>query len=58
MIDEQREHRLHRDPATAIPEEACPAIVRGIVEAHDGRATVRNVPGGCRFEVVLPAAAS
>ncbi|MEU6378900.1 HAMP domain-containing sensor histidine kinase [Streptomyces sp. NPDC046909] len=34
------------------------AIVRGIVEAHDGRATVRNIPGGCRFEVVLPAAAS
>ncbi|MEU8750312.1 sensor histidine kinase [Streptomyces chartreusis] len=34
------------------------AIVRGIVEAHQGRATVRNVPGGCRFEVVLPAAAS
>ncbi|GAA0493883.1 HAMP domain-containing sensor histidine kinase [Streptomyces sp. NPDC046215] len=33
------------------------AIVRGIVEAHAGRATVRNVPGGCRFEVVLPAAA-
>ncbi|MFI9234841.1 HAMP domain-containing sensor histidine kinase [Streptomyces cinnamoneus] len=32
------------------------AIVRGIVEAHAGRATVRNVPGGCRFEVTLPAA--
>lgn len=32
------------------------AIVRGIVEAHRGRAAVRNVPGGCRFEVVLPAA--
>lgn len=32
------------------------AIVRGIVEAHDGRAAVRNVPGGCRFEVVLPVA--
>ncbi|MFM9371369.1 sensor histidine kinase [Streptomyces sp. Da 82-17] len=30
------------------------AIVRGIVEAHRGRATVRNVPGGCRFEVTLP----
>ncbi|MEV3968540.1 HAMP domain-containing sensor histidine kinase [Streptomyces sp. NPDC050698] len=34
------------------------AIVRGIVEAHQGRAGVRNIPGGCRFEVVLPAAAS
>ncbi|MEV6250792.1 HAMP domain-containing sensor histidine kinase [Streptomyces sp. NPDC051742] len=33
------------------------AIVRGIVEAHAGRADVRNVPGGCRFEVTLPAAA-
>ncbi|MBF6047558.1 two-component sensor histidine kinase [Streptomyces sp. NRRL B-1677] len=32
------------------------AIVRGIVEAHSGRATVCNVQGGCRFEVVLPAA--
>ncbi|WP_217242563.1 sensor histidine kinase KdpD [Streptomyces sp. AC555_RSS877] len=32
------------------------AIVRGIVEAHRGRAAVRNVPGGCRFEVTLPAA--
>ncbi|SCK56612.1 sensor histidine kinase KdpD [Streptomyces sp. WMMB 322] len=32
------------------------AIVRGIVEAHRGRAAVRNVPGGCRFEVMLPAA--
>jgi signal transduction histidine kinase len=32
------------------------AIVRGIVEAHAGRAAVRNVPGGCRFEVTRPAA--
>jgi signal transduction histidine kinase len=32
------------------------AIVRGIVEAHKGRAAVRNVPGGCRFEVTLPGA--
>lgn len=32
------------------------AIVRSIVEAHSGSAEVRNVPGGCRFEVVLPAA--
>lgn len=33
------------------------AIVRGIVEAHAGRATVHNIPGGCRFEVTLPSAA-
>ncbi|MFE0509100.1 sensor histidine kinase, partial [Streptomyces sp. NPDC058964] len=32
------------------------AIVRGIVEAHRGRAAVRNVPGGCRFEVHRTAA--
>ncbi|MFF6996172.1 sensor histidine kinase [Streptomyces sp. NPDC008313] len=31
------------------------AIVRGIVEAHRGHAAVRNVTGGCRFEVTLPA---
>ncbi|MFE3287952.1 sensor histidine kinase [Streptomyces sp. NPDC059233] len=34
------------------------AIVRGIVEAHAGRARVDNVPGGCRFEVTLPLAAA
>ncbi|MFJ9737047.1 sensor histidine kinase [Streptomyces sp. NPDC101166] len=32
------------------------AIVRGIVEAHRGRASVHNITGGCRFEVTLPAA--
>ncbi|KAA0940196.1 sensor histidine kinase [Streptomyces apricus] len=32
------------------------AIVRGIVEAHRGHATVHNIAGGCRFEVTLPAA--
>jgi signal transduction histidine kinase len=32
------------------------AIVRGIVEAHHGRAAVHNIPGGCRFDVFLPAA--
>ncbi|MFG1603272.1 sensor histidine kinase [Actinoplanes sp. NPDC049265] len=31
------------------------AIVRGLVEAHGGRVAVRNVIGGCRFEVRLPA---
>ena len=30
------------------------AIVQGIVEAHDGEISVRNVPGGCRFDVRLP----
>lgn len=30
------------------------AIVHGIVEAHAGDITVRNIPGGCRFDVYLP----
>ncbi|MCX5214418.1 HAMP domain-containing histidine kinase [Kitasatospora sp. NBC_00240] len=34
------------------------AIVRGIVEAHAGRASVHNVTGGCCFEIALPAAAA
>lgn len=32
------------------------AIVRGIVEAHDGQVAVRNIDGGCTFEVHLPVA--
>jgi signal transduction histidine kinase len=31
------------------------AIVRGIVEAHQGRVSVVNTGGGCRFEMRLPA---
>ncbi|TXK17654.1 sensor histidine kinase KdpD [Homoserinibacter sp. GY 40078] len=34
------------------------AIVHGIVEAHFGQISVQNVPGGCRFDVRLPAHAS
>jgi signal transduction histidine kinase len=34
------------------------AIVRGIVEAHAGHASVRNVHGGCCFEIALPSAAT
>jgi signal transduction histidine kinase len=30
------------------------AITRGIVEAHGGTVSVRNVPGGCEFTVRLP----
>jgi signal transduction histidine kinase len=33
------------------------AIVRGIVEAHQGRVSVVNAAGGCRFEIRLPAPA-
>jgi signal transduction histidine kinase len=33
------------------------AIVRGLVEAQGGDVRVRNVDGGCRFEVRLPAPA-
>lgn len=32
------------------------AIVRGIATAHRGEVTVRNVPGGCRFDLLLPTA--
>jgi signal transduction histidine kinase len=32
------------------------AIVRGIVEAHQGRVRVLNAGDGCRFEMTLPAA--
>ena len=31
------------------------AIARGVVESHDGEISVRNVEGGCRFDVTLPA---
>jgi signal transduction histidine kinase len=34
------------------------SIVRGLAQAHAGEVTVRNVPGGCRFEVRLPAVAT
>lgn len=33
------------------------AIARGLVEAHGGEISVRNVGDGCRFEVRLPVAA-
>lgn len=32
------------------------AIVRGLVEAHGGQVQARNIAGGCRFVVRLPAA--
>ncbi|WP_328473642.1 HAMP domain-containing histidine kinase [Actinoplanes sp. NBC_00393] len=34
------------------------AIVRGLVEAHGGQVHARNITGGCRFEVRLPALAA
>jgi signal transduction histidine kinase len=34
------------------------AIARGVVTAHHGTIEVANVPGGCRFEVALPAGAA
>ena len=30
------------------------AIARAVVESHGGEISVRNVAGGCRFEVALP----
>jgi signal transduction histidine kinase len=32
------------------------AVVRAIVQAHRGSVGVRNVPGGCRFEIRVPRA--
>ena len=34
------------------------AIVRGIVNAHDGEVVATNVAGGCRFDIHLPAASA
>lgn len=47
-----------RTPAPALDMSAGAglglAIVAGIVEAHAGGVTVRNVPGGCQFDITLP----
>ena len=43
------------DPAGALPGAGLGlAIVRGIVEAHDGTVSVGNSGPGCRFELRLP----
>lgn len=43
------------DPSTRAPGAGLGlAIVRGIAEAHAGDVSVRNVPGGARFDVRLP----
>lgn len=34
------------------------AIAKGVIEAHAGSLAVGNVPGGCRFDVVLPTQAA
>jgi signal transduction histidine kinase len=44
-----------RTPRTAAGGGLGLAIVRGLVEAHRGQVAVRNVEGGCRFVVHLPA---
>jgi signal transduction histidine kinase len=31
------------------------AVAQGLAHAHDGTVTVADVPGGCRFELALPA---
>jgi signal transduction histidine kinase len=31
------------------------AIARAVVESHNGSISARNVPGGCRFDIALPA---
>lgn len=45
-----------RTPGTGAGAGLGLAIVRGIVEAHGGMVTVRNVLGGCSFDVRLPLA--
>ncbi|GHB61388.1 two-component sensor histidine kinase [Streptomyces viridiviolaceus] len=45
-----RGHQRHGDTGAGLGL----AIVRGIVEAHGGRASVHNATAGCRFEITLP----
>jgi signal transduction histidine kinase len=51
---------FHGDPSrTAADGRYAPAglglaITRGIVAAHGGTVDVVNVPGGCRFDLVIP----
>ncbi len=47
--------RSPREGATTAGAGLGLAIVAGILKAHNGEATVRNVPGGCRFDLILPA---
>ena len=58
-IDRERERRLFEPfegDTVSEPAGIGLAIVQGIVTAHGGEVDVRNVSGGCRFEVLLPAA--
>ncbi len=41
--------------ARAAPDSGSPSCA-GIAVAHQGEVTVRNVPGGCRFDLILPSA--
>ena len=50
------EHRTPAAPGAPAGGGLGLAIVQGIVEAHHGQVIVRNVRGGCRFEVLLPQA--
>lgn len=43
-------HQRHGDTGAGLGL----AIVRGIVEAHGGHASVHNATAGCRFEITLP----
>jgi signal transduction histidine kinase len=51
---------FHGDPSRTAPDDQPAgaglglAITRGIVANHGGRVDVRNVPGGCRFELLIP----
>ncbi len=62
-IPEDHLHRLFDVGWRASPERGSEdagaglglAIAKGVVESHQGSIGVENVPGGCRFDVVLPA---
>ena len=43
-----------RSPGPATGAGLGLAIARGLVHAHDGAISVRNVDGGCHFELRLP----
>jgi hypothetical protein len=50
-----RGHTIGPGPLPAGTYRPTAEIPRGIVEAHQGRVSVVNTVGGCRFEVRLPA---
>ncbi|MEI5032022.1 hypothetical protein RB201_01345 [Streptomyces sp. S1A(2023)] len=60
VLGDLRDQRHPPHPARRAPPDAPRPTRRGrraaAVEAHAGRAEVRNVQGGCRLSVTLPTA--